>query len=373
MKKLRKIEHYGLASHNERFDTEDKCRDYITQKKWEGGVPVCSKCGNQFMNYYITSRQIWKCSKCKKQFSLLHNTIFQGTKLPLTLWFKAIHLYITKKRGFSSYQLAEWLEIEQRSAWYLQHRLREVINNENDISLSGIVECDETHIGPLIPKNTRLQRARIKHNKEQERIHGIHVKKKRNLRGEPATRGRKKGDTKEVREQRKLEKELKGERIPFEQDIIILGMVERDGRIVLKKLGKSEKSRTIETVHPHLKKHITRDSIFITDQWIGYRSIGNYFKQHSYVNHDETFVNGMVYTNTVENVWNHFKRVILGTYFHMSYHHFEKYLHEFSFRWNRRKENGLAKFESFMENFVGKRLKYQDLISQNVEPLKFAA
>ena len=91
MKKPRKIEHYGEKSHEERFGTEEKCRDFLVDLRWEG-QPTCQDpgCGNKYMNYYLTSRDIWKCSKCKKQFSITKGTIFESSNLPLTTWFKAI-------------------------------------------------------------------------------------------------------------------------------------------------------------------------------------------------------------------------------------------------------------------------------------------
>jgi transposase-like protein len=196
---------------------------------------------------------------------------------------------------------------------------------------------------------------------------------KRVERGHPAKVGRKKGSTKEILEQKRIEKLLKGERTPYQQDIMILGMMERKGRLILKKLGRSKQCVTNENIHPHLQKHITKNSVLITDQWGGYQTIGKEYKSHLFVNHKETFVKNRAYTNNVEGVWNHFKRVILGTYFHMSFHHFDNYLDEFTFRWNRRNENGAVKFEDFMKSFEGRRLKYQDLISKNVEPLKTAA
>lgn len=87
------------------------------------------------------------------------------------------------------------------------------------------------------------------------------------------------------------------------------------------------------------------------------------FKKHESVNHKKEFTRGSVYTNTIENVWKHFRKVINGTYFHMSIQHFQKYLHEHSFRWNRINTNDKEKVDSFFETIVGKRLKYQDLIS----------
>jgi len=256
---------YGLKSHNARFGTEKLCRDYLVSVKWNG-VPKCHHCNNSFMNYFITTRNIWKCSSCRKQFSVRKNTIFEGSNLSLVDWFKALYYFATFKRGISSCQMARLLEIEQRSAWFLLHRLREVIKDENDSILDGIVEIDEAYIGPIISLDLRLQRAKKLHDAEQERIHGLGKKKQRRIRGVPAKRGRKPGSTKEVLEQKKLEQEQKGKRIPFETPKVILGFQQRGGNVVLKALGLSNTVVTKDNIYPLIRKHITEKSILYTDQ-----------------------------------------------------------------------------------------------------------
>lgn len=364
---------YGIKSHDERFGTEKQCREYLIQKRWDGR-PECPQCGNNHMNYYLSSRQTWKCSKCKKQFSLTKGTIFENSNLPLVTWFKAIFYFTTKKRGVSSCQLAEWLEIEQKSAWFLLHRLREVAKEENSIKLLGHVEVDETEIGPAISRDRRHVYAKKKHDKWQEELHGVGKKKARRIRGEPAKRGRKKGSTKEVLEKKRLEKERRGERMTYEQPMLILGMTERKGRVVLNLLGRSTKSVTKEAVYPLLKNHINSSSILFTDQNNIYDDTALHFKEHFSVNHSKhEYVNGIKHTNTIENVWNHLKRTIDGTYFHLSYQHIKKYIDEFSFRWNRRTWNNLEKVNSFLDCVTGKRLVYRELISLPKNPYKITA
>ena len=375
MRKQRKIEHYGLKSHEARFGTEEKCRDFLFQLRWEDGHPTCQDpdCGNKHMNYYLSSRDIWKCSKCKKQFSLTKGTIFESSNLPLTMWFKAIFFFMIHKRGISSCQLARDLETEQRTAWFILHRLREALNNNNSLNLDGEVEVDETYIGPKISRDTRLQNQKKIHNAEQERIHGFGNEKKRRLRGGPAKRGRKKGSTKEVLEQKRLERERKGERIPFEQPIVVFGMLQRNGKLLLQVLGKSEKSATQNNIFPILQKHVTSKSIIISDQWNLYDATSKIFKDHQSVNHDEGYVINGIHINGIENAFKHLKKMIDGTYFHMALHHFNAYLREQSFRWNVLKKSDREKVDEFLPELLGKRLKYGELISRNFNPLNFAA
>lgn len=366
--RARLMSKYGLPTHEKRFGTEEKCREYIASVRWTDGVPKCPYCGNSFMNYYLKTRNIWKCSSkdCRKQFSIIRGTIFENTNIPLVKWFKAIYFFAVSKRGISSCQLARNLEVEQRTAWFILQRLREVVADEGDIQLSGVVEADETMVGPQISKDTRLQRAKKNHEAKQDELFGMSKDKKRRIRGEPAKRGRKKGSTKEVLAQKKANKEAeklkKGVRVPFEQDKVILGIIERNGRVVFKKLGISIKAKTKANIYPYLKKHISSDSYFITDNWNLYDDTKKMFRKHETVNHDIEYVRGFVHTNNIENAWKHLKKMIDGTYFHTNYRHFDRYLVEQSFRWNRLNESNQVLVDDLLSKIVGKRLKYNDLI-----------
>jgi hypothetical protein len=314
------------------------------------------------MNYYLTSRNIYKCSRCHKQFSVIQGTIFSRSKIPLTKWFLAIYLFTLNKRGISSYQLANSLGVKQHTAWFIMQRLRVALKDENNAILNGIVEGDETFVGPKINRDARLQRKQKKHNEEQDLIHGITESKQRRLRGFPAKNGRKKGSTKEVLEQKKKENELKGKRVAYDKNTIVLGIAEQGGRIVLKRLGTGYASITKDNIYPHLKMHISSDSVFITDEASVYRSVDELFAEHQTINHQETYVKDGVHINTIENVWNHFKRMIDGTYFHLSHYHFDKYLDEYTYRWNRRDESKKSLFNSFVPFICGKSITYKELI-----------
>ena len=373
MKTQRKIEHYGLKSHKNRFGTDKQCRDYLVQLRWDG-QPTCQdpKCANKYMNYFITTRNIWKCSKCKKQFSITKGTIFESSNLPLSMWFEAMYYFIINKRGISSCQLSRHLEIEQRTAWFVLHRLREVLNDNSKLILDGEIEVDETYISPKIGRDTRLQRKKKAHDKEQERIHGYGKTKARRVLG-PRKQGRKKGSTLEVLKQKKLERQMKGKRMKFEQPIVVFGMLQRNGKVHLEVLGKGEHNTTQENIFPILQKYVTSKSIIISDQLNLYGATKKIFKDHQSVNHKKGYVIKGVHINGIENVFKHLKKMIEGTYFHMKLHHFNDYLREQSFRWNVMKKSDQEKMDEFLPNLLGKRLKYCDLIRRNFTPLNSAA
>ncbi|MCO6499352.1 MAG: IS1595 family transposase [Vicingus serpentipes] len=375
MKKELKHPKYSLESHEERFGTEEKCRQYIAELRWENGVPTCphKECRNMYMNYYISSRKVWYCSKCKKQFSITKGTIFESSNLPLTLWFKAIYYFTIHKRGLSSCQLSRNLGTEQRTAWFMLHRLREALNNNDSLNLDGEVEVDETFIAPILGKDVRLQRKKKNHDAEMERIHGLSEYKKRKLRGYPLKTNRQKGVTKEVIEQRKIEQALLGERKNFEQPIVVFGMLQRNGKIHLEVLGKGDGEARKENVFPIIQRHVTSKSIIISDQSSIYKTAKKSFKDHQTVNHSKGYVIKGIHINGIENVFKHLKKMIQGTFFHLKLHHFNAYLREHSFRWNVLKKSDREKVDEFLPELLGKRLKYGELISRTFNPLNFAA
>ncbi|MBN4071505.1 IS1595 family transposase, partial [Crocinitomix catalasitica] len=368
--KLLKKEKYGEESHKKRFGTEEQCRDYLVHLRWNGR-PRCQKidCGNQHMNYYISTRRIWKCSVCKKQFRVTTGTIFEHSKLPLTKWFKAIFYFTTHKRGVSSCQLAKWLEVEQRTAWFMLHRLRAAINDENKFDfelLEGEVEADETSIGPVITMDERLKRAKKRHYEEQDRIHGMSVGRKRTKRGYSLPPGVNEGKPRTRKEFAEHKKKY-GERIPFEQHYVVFGMQERGGKLVLKLLGKSDKAKLQKPISKHMREYIGSSSVVFTDQSALYNDVPDFFAEHHKVNHKKKeFVRGKAHTQNIDNAWKHFKKTIDGTYFHMRYHHFETYLDEYTYRWNRKRNSLREIFDSFITRIFGNRLKWDELISKKV-------
>lgn len=326
------------------------------------------------MNYYLSKRNIYKCSKCYKQFSVTQGTIFHKSKVPLNKWFMAIYLFTISKRGVSSIQLSKYLGVKQHTAWYILRRLREALSNEGDIILSGIVEADETLIAPKVNRDKRLQAAKMKHEAEQDDIHG-QTRRQRYKMGEKRKRGRKKGSTKEVLEQKRIERDGKrynsheSSRIPFEKGVVVLGMLERNGRIVLKKIGYDRKCVTHEIVHPILKYHINKKSIFITDEHSVYNHTSELFEEHETVNHKVGYCINGIHSNGIENVWGHLKRMITGTYFHFSYHHSDGYLNEGAYRWNRQNDSEQALFEDFIPLVINKKITYKELKIKKEEKL----
>ncbi len=148
------------------LDNEAKCVDHLAQIRWNG-KPECPYCEHE-QAYELNvkgCRKRWKCSKCRKQFSVRIGTIFEESKLSLRKWFIAIYLITSHKKGISSHQLARDLKITQKSAWFVLHRVREGFQPNNDDKFSNEVEIDETWHGGL-EKNKRKSKKQREHKVE---------------------------------------------------------------------------------------------------------------------------------------------------------------------------------------------------------------
>ncbi len=356
-----KKEKYGLSKHLARFGTEEKCTEYLVDLKWDGR-PKCHHCGNQHLNYFITTRNIWKCSSCKRQFSVKKNTIFEDSKLPLTVWFKALYYFTSFKRGLSSCQLAKLLEVEQRTAWFLLHRLRTIVDIKDDIVLSGIVLADETYIAPNPGKDKRIQKAKHEHEKEQNEKYGYSPKRKTSIRKKLAKEPNAKAKLKEFNDNQK-ELAKNGKRTPFNPANAVLGLYEKGGNLILIHLGHQYLDTTKNNILPHVSRHISKDAELITDESWFYTEVGQSFLSHRIVHHEVRFVNDDgTTTNDIETVFLHLKKMIAGTYFHLAFWNYARYLDEHAFRWNIRNISERLKIDRLLENVLGKRLKYQELI-----------
>ncbi|MCB9188035.1 MAG: IS1595 family transposase [Flavobacteriales bacterium] len=432
MKRINDISEIKCLKHAIRM-TDENCKFLLKKMRWNG-VPKCPKCGSE-KNYFLKTRELYKCANkdCYKQFSITTDTIFHNTKLPLSDWFAAMWLFASEKRGLSSVQLAEHLNIEQKTAWFLLQRIREAVNDSNGFILNGTVEIDEAYCGARLSRDKRVA---FKANKRKEERISLNAEGPREKVNRIASEQRKKakGNKLPVRknnyydllstvsnEQRIMlqEDDLRRKAYqPFFYSKVILGLRERDeydyiihadgtyevvrtkvGRIRLVKLGKHAGEVNSHTIVPLLKQMIEQDSRIITDSHPAYvKALSNHFRRHDKVVHSNQsltatedgddmedtdvehlnsnspfeelnselatehevktmkrkkgvqYVVGDKYTNNIENSWLHLKKMENGTYFHFSWKYTDRYLNEFSFRFNSRH---LQNFEKFAQLFSG--------------------
>ena len=146
------------------FSDENEAYLFIEAMRWPNG-PVCPHCRGTKAYFlqprtpdrytrtgHATQRRVWKCAACKKQFSVLMGTIFEGSRIPVSKWLLGMHMMCSAKNGVAARELARTLEITVKSAWFMAHRLRYAMEHPAVAGkvaekLSGTVEADETYIG----------------------------------------------------------------------------------------------------------------------------------------------------------------------------------------------------------------------------------
>lgn len=301
------------------FPSEQACHDYLEAARWPNGVR-CLQCGSKAISKYTIKgktrintnkktgeqtvhtgpdRFMYQCMEktCKYQFSTTTGTIFSDTHLPLRIWMQAVALMCGAKKGISAKQMERALDISYKTAWYLNHRIRESMADDSGDLFGGTVEADATFIGGKFDK----RRKRARYDKQpvfgilQRGSDGAHSK----VYAEPV-----------VIENREIASEIIGERVcPTAQ--------------------------------------------IYTDEGSAYRSLRNDGWKHDTVIHnDKEYVRGEVHSNGIESFWSLLKRGIIGSFHQVSVKHLHRYIAEFQFRFNNREEQ-----EIFAAVIVGLLLK----------------
>ncbi len=129
------------------FSTERKCENYLFKKRWANGF-VCPRCRNK-KYYRLPKRKLYQCKKCGYQSSLTSNTVFHKTRTSLRKWFWAIYLITTNKNGISALQIQKQLSIKSyQTAWTMLHKIRNAMIKRNQrYKLTGLIELDEAYLG----------------------------------------------------------------------------------------------------------------------------------------------------------------------------------------------------------------------------------
>ncbi len=295
------------------FNSEEKCHQFLKFILWSNGKK-CPCCGSDKITEFKTNFKRNRCQKCEVDFSLRKGTIFDDSKITLQKWFMAIYLIGSNKKGISSVALAEQIGITQKSAWFILHRIRNASNtNFFQEPLKNEVEIDEAYFGG---------KAENMHMSKRIKAKGVYKK------------------------------------------TAVLGMIERNNK-----------------VKKEIYNNIEEGSILMTYEHKAYQSISNSYN-HKIVNHSageyvkEGFTNKRgkkrkafkIHTNTIEGFWSHLKRCIFGVYHWASNKHMQKYLNDYSFKYNTKDLQNNERFTMFLQNVMSNKLMsnkliYKDLIS----------
>src|ERR1700736_5162517 len=127
------------------FSDLDVCTEFVAKLRWPNG-PVCPRCGSTEYSY-LTTRRVWKCKGCKKQYSVKLGTIFEDSPLGLDKWLPAVWLIANSKNGISSHELGRALGVTQKSTWFMLHRIRLAMQTGSLTNWDGEIEVDESFIG----------------------------------------------------------------------------------------------------------------------------------------------------------------------------------------------------------------------------------
>lgn len=298
----------NLIEITKQLNTEEKALAYLEKTRWPDGVR-CPVCGNDKVCRYETKNKTGKTIRllqcleptCKYKFSPTTGTIFHDSHLPLDKWFMAIALVCESKKGMSANQLKRTLGVSYKTAWYLAHRIREAMGQETTPKLNGIVEADETFVG------------------------GVYDKRRK--------------------------------RVAYEKPCVF-GMIQRGGSVRAKKVP----GRGARTLRKELVANVEAGAQLMTDDYAGYKVVGKQLYDHDTVNHSALeYAVGLTHTNSIENFWSLFKRGLVGSFHKISEKHLDRYLDEFSYRFNRRDEGDL--FGTTVGRMLaGKALPYKTLI-----------
>ena len=262
------------------FPTQESCIRHLEQVRWNG-KPLCPYCKSH-KHSPMKDGLRYHCNSCNTSYSVTVGTIFHKTHVDLQKWFLAVSMMINALKGMSARQLARDIEVNKNTAWYMAMRIRRAMLTSGDL-LRGIVEMDETYIG-----------------------------------GKPRKGAIKKGMLKRGRGTNKTS---------------VVGMIERGGDVVARVSGVLNSKRLMSLVRQNVD---CDDATLMTDEFRAYSPMHRIIS-HKSVDHQTGYVNGNIHTNSIEGFWALLKRGIVGQYHKVSVKHLQRYIDEFAYRFNNRR------------------------------------
>jgi transposase-like protein len=298
------------------FSSPDNCREYLVAHRWPDGV-TCPRCGSKNVLFQAKYNR-WQCGSKHdlRQFTSKTGTIFEDSPLSLDKWLLAMWQVVNCKNGVSSYEIHRAVGVTQKTAWFMDHRIRVALGMATPDKLTGHVEADETFVGG----KARNMHAHIRTRK----ITGTGGKDK----------------------------------------TMVMGILERgkDGKPSQLRT-KVVSNRRKKALQAEVREHVQAGSAIYTDALKSYEGLDEF--EHEVVDHAVEYVRGNVHTNGCENFWSLLKRGLHGTYVSVEPFQLFRYLDEQTFRFNNRKLTDGERFSVAVDGIVGKRLTFDQLTGKS--------
>ena len=300
------------------FSDAQRALDFMIGLRWPDRVVRCPRCQSEKATF-LSTRRLWKCRGCAKQFSVKVGTIFEDSPLSLEKWLPAVWVIVNAKNGVSSCELARSLGVTQKTAWFMLHRIRLALQNGSFVKFDGAVEVDETWIGG---------RARNMHA----------ARKRENIKG------------------------TANKALTPVQGLLQRTTAKGASKVVMQVVDGTKRAE----LQGNVRKYVLKGAEVHTDALKSYTGLAEDFT-HNVIDHAVSYVRGNVHTNGMENYWCLLKRTIKGTYVSVEPFHLFRYLDEQSFRFNERKndDGDKGRFLAAIAGIVGKRLTWKKLTGDN--------
>ncbi len=298
----------------EYFSDLEVATEFVANLRWPDGA-VCPDCGMK-EHSYLTTRRLWKCKNCKRQFSVKVGTIFEDSPVALNKWLAAIWEVANDKNGISSHELGRKIGVTQKTAWFMTHRIRLAMQTGSfekyGDKFDGAVEVDETYIGG--------------------KARNMNAARRRRWETEGGSKGHK-GKTG------------------------VIGFKQRGGEVSVAVINGGTRK---ENLQREVRKRVRPEATVITDELQSYTGLDRHY-QHKIINHAEKYVDGMIHTNGLENFWSLLKRSLGGTYVSVRPYHLHRYLDEQAFRYNGREMADGERVQRLVGGIEGKRVTWKEL------------
>ena len=309
-KRTQKVSFYKFFK---QFPDEVSARKYFENERWRKTGRYCPHCGSVRTSEVKNEKpQPYRCKDCRKHFSVRTGTVLAESNIPLHKWLLAIFLLSTNLKGVSSCKLARDIDVTQKTAWFLAHRIRKVHEDQTKARLDSPVEADEAYFGG--------------------KAHAKHASK----RSQVMTGG--------------------ADKTP------VVAVKSRVTKKVKARVTKPVSSVNLQRI---IEETAERGSIIYTDQHGGYMGLKDKGFKHESVNHGVgEYIRGKAHTNGIESFWSMLKRGYVGVYHYMSEKHLQRYVDAAVATHNGRQEPTMSNISGVVQGMLGKKLSYKELTKE---------